>query len=415
MSRYLAHLLSSFVLFLGVALTINWLADPYAVFGTPQFKGINEAKPAVAANSRIFKMVGYAHQKMDALILGTSRADAGLNPKHEGFLSRRTVNLATPAQTNAETELIFKFFAEHSDLKTAVIGLDFFASNALLANTDDFTPDNFAPDRKWKLLFSFDTLLASSRSLFRTGKPPIRPDQARETKSKKFSRQAFLASEKGYMWGGTYLPSPECRYAFEAEKLQNGKPYRSDPLSSLRAIMALAHQRHINLYLFISPSHARQWEVLGAVGLWGKWEEWKRRLVRINREEAERSERAPFPLWDFSGYHNISTEALPPAGTDNAMMYGYVESSHYKPVIGNLVLDRLFNLKVPGRVLPDDFGVNLNPMTIEAHLRAIRQARQHYRQTHPSDIAEIEATALQAEQESPCQGDRTALVALKKY
>lgn len=413
MDRYLVHLLLSCCLLLGTAVAVNGLADPYGIFGTPLLKGINEAKPAVATNRRIFKMVGYARQKMDALILGTSRADAGLSPRHEGFLGQRAVNLATPAQTNAETELIFKFVAERSDLKTAVIGLDFFASNAWLTIPDDFTPDNFAADRKWQLLFSFDTLLASGRSLFRPGKAPIRPDQARENKPKKFSRQAFLASEKGFMWGGTYLPSPACRYAFEADRLERGKRYRSDPLSALRAIMALAHRQHVKLYLFISPSHARQWEVLGAVGLWSQWEEWKRRLVRINREEAGRSEQASFPLWDFSGYHSLSTEGLPEAGS-NAGMSGYTDSSHYQPAIGNLVLDRLFDLKTSGRTLPDDFGVNLTPMTIEPHLAALRQAREHYRQTHPGDIAEIEAMARQAKRENSCKRDGADLVALKK-
>ncbi|WP_020562443.1 hypothetical protein [Methylosarcina fibrata] len=413
MDRYLFHLLLSCCLLLGTAVAVNGLADPYGIFGTPLLKGINETKPAVATNRRIFKMVGYARQKMDALILGTSRADAGLSPKHEGFLGQRAVNLATPAQTNAETELIFKFVAERSDLKTAVVGLDFFASNAWLTAPDDFTPDNFAADRKWQLLLSFDTLLASGKSLFRPGKPPIRPDQTRENKPKKYSRQAFLASEKSYMWGGTYLPSPECRYAFEADRMERGKRYRSDPLSALRAIIALAHRRHVKLYLFISPSHARQWEVLGAVGLWSRWEEWKRRLVRINREEAERFEQAPFPLWDFSGYHSVSTEDLPEAGS-RAGMLGYIDSSHYQPAVGDLVLDRLFNLKATGRALPGDFGVNLTPTTVEPHLAALRQAREHYRQSHPADIAEIEAMALQAKRESSCKEDGADLVALKK-
>jgi hypothetical protein len=414
MGRYLVHLLSSFALLLGAALTVNWLADPYAVFGTPVFKGINEAKPAIATNRRIFKIVGYAHQKMDALILGTSRADAGLSPKHEGFRNLKAVNLATPAQTNTETELIFKFVADRSDLKIAVIGLDFFASNALLTDTDDFTLDNFAQDRKWKLFFSFDTLTASRQSLFQSGTPPIRPDEARENNPKKFSRQAFLASEKSYMWGGTYLPSPQCRYVFEVDRIKNGKYYRNDPLAAIRSIMALAHQRHVKLYLFISPSHARQWEVLAAVGLWAPWEEWKRRLVRINQEEAVRAGQAPFSLWDFSGYHSLSTEALPNTSDDNATMYGYLESSHYKPIIGNLVLDRLFNLKVPGRSVPEDFGVNLTPANIDGHLHAIRRAREHYRQTHHKDIAEIESSALQVKKESRCTDNRTTLVALKK-
>ncbi|MGR9087527.1 MAG: hypothetical protein ACU841_10690 [Gammaproteobacteria bacterium] len=406
MQRYLGHLLSAIAVFSISVFGINWFADPYAIFGTPVFTGMNEAKPALATNSRIFKMAGYAHQEMNALILGTSRTDAGLNPKHEGFRHMRTFNLATGAQTNEETAIIFDFVSGRNALKSAVIGLDFFASNAFLRYTEDFSLENFAADRKWKLFFALDTLLASKKSLFRTGSPIIKPDDARTNYSKKFNKQTFLDSEKGYMWGGTYLPSPQCKYVFAADVFDEGKLHHNEPLEAVRSVLALAHQKGIGLFLFISPSHARQWEVLAAVGLWDQWEEWKRRLVRINAETAASASRQPFPLWDFSGYHSLSTEALPPSEQKNAEMFGYIESSHYKPVIGNLLLDRMFGLQIPERPVPDDFGVLLTENNIDSHLRAIRSARRQYRLTHPHDVAEIEALSRNTKREMKCHRNR---------
>jgi hypothetical protein len=389
MRRYLTHLLASATLALASTAAFNWFTDPYAIFGSPRLPNINEAKPLVTDNIRIFKMVGYLHHPMDALILGTSRAHVGLNPKHQAFNGLRTVNLAMPSQPNAETALLFKFVAEHNSLQMAVIGLDFFASNAYLTFTPDFTPDNFAEDRKWKLLFSFDTVMASRKTLFQQGRFPPAPDEAITEARQKYSKQALINSEKGYMWGGVYLPGPKCRFRFETEPSETGKIQRTPPLEDIRALIALAHQHHVKLYLFISPSHARQWEVLAALGLWDTWEDWKRQLVRINEEEAARAHQKPFPLWDFSGYHGISTENLPDSNVPGAEMAGYIESSHYKPAIGNLVLDRLFDLKVPGGTLPQDFGVLLTQDAIERHLEAIRSARMRYRQTHSRDIAEI--------------------------
>lgn len=406
MARYLVHLLAVIAVLFAAAVLINWMADPYAIFGSPVIKGFNESKPVLIKNSRIFKIVGYVHDKMDALILGTSRADFGLSPKHPGFQHQRTINLALPGQPNTESALIFKTVADRNSLKTAVIGLDFFASNALLTNTDDFSMDNFEPDRKLKLLLSFDTLLASKKTLFKSGNPLEKPDEARITKSKPIYRQAFLISDKGYMWGGGYLPNPQCDYQFAADLLDNGKKYRNEPLEAIRSMIALAHQRRIKLYLFISPSHARQWEVIDTVGLWDKWEEWKRRLVQMNHEEATKAGQTPFDLWDFSGYNGVSTEAVPAANQPPAKMFGYIESSHYQPIVGDMLLDRMFGLNSPERPLPDDFGVKISLDTIEKHLENIRSARTIYRQNHPQDIAEIQALADEVKKQNQCIGNK---------
>lgn len=402
MRGYLTHLLASTTLALALTAAFNWFADPYAIFGGPRFPNINEAKPLVTDNVRIFKMVGYLHHPMDALILGTSRAHVGLNPKHQAFNGLRAVNLAMPAQPNAETASLFKFVAERNPLRMAVIGLDFFASNAYLTFSPDFTPDNFNADRKWKLLLSFDTLTAGAKTLFKKGNFPKAPDEAITESRQGYSKQALLNSEKGYMWGGVYLPGPKCRFRFEAGPSETGNVQHTPPLDDIRALIALAHRHDVKLHLFISPSHARQWEVLAALGLWNAWEDWKRQLVRINAEEAARAHRKPFPLWDFSGYHGISTESLPDPNSPDAEMAGYIESSHYKPAIGNLVLDRMFDLKVPGRTLPGDFGVLLTQDGIDQHLEAIRSARMRYRQTHPQDIAEIAELEIEVKQQNRC-------------
>jgi hypothetical protein len=402
MRRYLTHLLTSATLALAITAAFNWFADPYAIFGGPRLPGLSEAKPAVTDNIRIYKMVGYLRHPMDALILGTSRAHAGISPKHEGFKGLRTVNLAMPSQPNAEAALIFKFVAEHNPLQMAVLGLDFFAFNAYLTFTQDFTLENLASGRKWKLLFSFDTLKASRMTLFQEGQFPMAPDEAITDARHKYSKQALIDSEKGYMWGGVYLPGPKCRFRFEVEPSETGNIQRTPPLEDLRTMIALAHRHHIKFYLFISPSHARQWEVLAAIGLWDAWETWKRKLVRINEEEAARAHEKPFPLWDFSGYHSISTEALPDADIPDAEMAGYIESSHYKPNIGNLLLDRMFDLRIPGRTIPEDFGVLLTEKNIERHLEKIRSARTLYRQTHQQDIAEIENMEREVKQLNRC-------------
>ena len=74
-------------------------------------------------------------------------------------------------------------------------------------------------------------------------------------------------------------------------------------------------------------------------------------------------------------------------------MRWYRESSHFRRVLGNRVLDRVF-----GR--PDDgacpgLGQRLEPATLAAALTAQRDALQHWVETHAADAAEIEGLAKQ--------------------
>jgi len=72
-------------------------------------------------------------------------------------------------------------------------------------------------------------------------------------------------------------------------------------------------------------------------------------------------------------------------------MEWYWESSHYKKELGDRVLDLIFSHVEPGRVVAEDFGVKISSDNIEQHLAKIRRDREHWRTTHPSDVAETEA------------------------
>ena len=75
--------------------------------------------------------------------------------------------------------------------------------------------------------------------------------------------------------------------------------------------------------------HARQLEALHAANLWEKFVNRKRHLVEINEEEASNVGQPPFPLWDFTGYNQYCTEAVPDHGDTSTEMNWYWEASHF--------------------------------------------------------------------------------------
>src|SRR5574340_549039 len=66
-----------------------------------------------------------------AVIIGTSRAEVGLDPKHPGFGGVPTYNLALAAMGIGEMDLTLRHAVHASpQLKQAVIALDFLMFNA---------------------------------------------------------------------------------------------------------------------------------------------------------------------------------------------------------------------------------------------------------------------------------------------
>lgn len=402
MSRYLIHFLLAVISIAIAMLSFNWFVDPYAIFHTASRDEQTAEQPVLILNERIFKTVRLARQKSDVVFLGTSRTGIGIGPEHQFFSAKRVVNLATFGQPIRESQRLMQLAAEHAEPQTIIVGLDFFAFNALFPSPSDFSEENFDASRRLKLAFSISTSVDAWKLL---RKKTVSPGDccdlngfraAQNTRSFVGNyRQRFASNEQSYLME-KYLPFPGCSYVYQLPK-----PNMGSTLNEFRAMARLAHQRGIDLRFFISPSHARQWETLAAAGLWDKWEEWKRLLVRINEDEAERAKHSAFSLWDFSGYNTISSEMVPVAG-DATLMRWYTDSAHYTTAAGELVLDRLFGVNVAKQKISDDFGVQLTSANLDVHLETIRAARQHYRETHAEDIAEIAAMAREVDLSKHC-------------
>ena len=147
-------------------------------------------------------------------------------------------------------------------------------------------------------------------------------------------------------------------------------------------IVELAYEKGIDIYFFISPSHARQWEVIAQLGLWEKWEAWKKEILAITIKQSNIYERPEFPIYDFSGYSQYSVEAVP-RGDGQAMRW-YSDSSHFKKELGTIVFQQMVN----GPSL-SSFGEVLHANTINNHLKFIRDGREKYILDHPKDISDI--------------------------
>jgi hypothetical protein len=119
--------------------------DPYYVFGSPEWPGINAEKPHYEQRVLLAKPYQLRRMGPAAVVLGSSRVEAGIDPRHKGWVGGRVFNFGIPAQ-NSYGMMLAYFHAQSAGrpLKQVVAGLDFYAYSADFALLPDFLEQRLA-------------------------------------------------------------------------------------------------------------------------------------------------------------------------------------------------------------------------------------------------------------------------------
>lgn len=376
---------------------INFLIDPWGLNDLFHIEGVNTTKLDVHMHTRLHKAHAVRRLQPATMILGISRSAQGIRTDHPAWDTPPVYNLSLDGGTIAEVHLFLEGTLTTAPIKRVIIGLDFESFVNLSWREKPDTREALAvldsPFSSLKSYFTVEMLKASRlitkrqhiavTAILPGGETPVVSfEKALETTGG--HRNLFRRSEEEYF---------KYRYSNSLRDVDG-----SSGLGHLVSIVNLARQHNVELRLFVSPVHARQMEVIRQLGLWSLFEQWKRETVAILAEDAAKHPvMSPIPLWDFSGYNSLTTEDVPPAGDTGSKMRWYWESSHYKPALGDLVLDRVFGHTESGRRIPDDFGVLLGTDNIDSHLSRIRNDQARYHKTHAADVAEIEELFLRSE------------------
>ena len=359
--KYFNLIYLSFILvsMLGVGL-FNYIIDPYGIFNQFYLTKLNDIKPKKDDNDRLFKAVDIINLRPTTVIIGSSRTKQGIRTDHAAFSGQQNVyNLAL----NGANIYELKRYLEHAiynqqNLKTVMLGLDFFMFNRWSENQPGFV--EYRLEKKQiayqdiiNVLFSIDALQSSQQTISQS--IIENEEQSDNLRGFQIRKDADNGQTK---W--RFESSIELSYEFY-EKYDLSQ----QNLDYFREIVSLCQNNNIELLLFISPSHATQWESIAALGKWETFEQWKRELVKITS------------LWDFSDYNNITSEPI------KDVMENYADSSHYRENVGNLILNRIYNQNIDQ--IPDNFGILITEDNIESHLANIRQRRQVWQQNNPEE------------------------------
>ncbi|MCC6532906.1 MAG: hypothetical protein IT531_10180 [Burkholderiales bacterium] len=390
--RYVFLVAAAALLLAAAITTLNASIDPYGLRAMDAGEARLQALGHERSGEFSRKAFSVPRVMPRTIILGTSRANSGLDHRHGAFAAADApvMNLALGAVQIEHMRLLLIHAHTLSGVRKAVIGLDMEAF--LGGGRSDFDPAALAGNPDSQPLWLARLKVDFSRAALGASVGQVLDSDTAMPQASFEARVNALQGQRGVIWvteiNNFYSRLAELFPRGGAAGRWQADPRRRAAMASFRALLDYARQNDIELRMFVSPVHARYLEWYRHVGWWPLFQDWKRELVQA--VAAARESRAPQPvflLWDFSGFHPIAAEPVPRLGDLAARMKWYAESSHYSPALGSLVLDRIAgNRPVDADALPDG---RIDRANIERHLSALALDAERYRATQAGEVANV--------------------------
>ena len=391
MKKYSIYLLSAIFTLLLLVAAFNWLINPYDIFNSPEITGLNSYKSEVERHTRLSKVYQLESLKPEVILLASSRGlvvpDEYLSP--EGM---RAYNLSLTSASTYEQFRMLQHAQSVNPLKRVVLALDEKITNsrqpAFVENRLAVNADGTRNNKKWKQtwqdyfssLLSIDALRASSSTVRKQKDGPV------NTGAEEYDRRRVYKAGGHHQMFRTMEASLFYQYKGDSSQCDTGsdKGAVSQAVAAdvIKDIIEFSYENDIELIIYFSPAHARFYEAKCMVGEWAEIENTKRAVVATVEYLAGSYGVEPFPVWDFSGYNDVTTEQVPDIDDRNGRMRWYWEGSHYTQQTAQRIFYQIFTAE-------SAFGVMLNADNIEPHLKDIRDKRDEYVASHGEDIAEL--------------------------
>lgn len=403
--RFLWILVAAFLLVCMLGAGINYLVDPYGLFGTRRITGFNVFKPAASERVRVIKPYMASRAKPKVVIGGNSRPEMGLNPQSGCWeeTDQPVFNTGIPgADVFMQTRYV-QHAVESGKAQRVLFGVDFL----------DFLVDASKPTGviDWNRLGkSFDGRLKSGSSYgygisFQQGEDVfsgllslVALGDSFMTVASQREKDSATRLEDGFNPGLDYLPiirnegqsvlfmqkNREVRGRLKQSDLGildvNGQ--RTIPLEALRRFLQWAQSRDLDVVLFINPYHS---DYLLQIEMGGKWpllEEWKRQLTIAAEEYA-------VPLWDFNAFDQYSIESPPPPNDKRSVLHWFWEPAHYRHELGDLMLASMLDRQCGKSPMQSKFGVQITQATLQHHLDGLRSDMLRFIDGNPKVVERL--------------------------
>lgn len=381
-----------------LAAGVNYLVDPYGLFGARRIAGFNERKPASTERVRVTKPYMASRVRPTVVIGGNSRPEIGLDPQSACWdkTEQPVFNMGVPGSSVFMQTRYVQHAVEQGKSRRVLFGVDFL----------DFLVDRdqSAGSIDWRVLGKgFDGRLGPGVSLQKledvlSGLFSLTAlTDSLATVTAQHDANAATRREDGFNPGLDYVPiirsegqsvlfaqkNREVRSRLRANTLGvlHADGRRGQPLLALRHFLQWAKDEDVEVVLFVNPYHVDYLVLVEKSGYWPQFEEWKRQLSDIAVEFG-------VPLWDFNAVDAYSTERPPAPRDRRSMLRWFWEPAHYRKELGDLMLAAMLD-RTCGAPAAQEIGTRLTPASLPSELDRLRDNLHHFMQANPAWIARL--------------------------
>jgi hypothetical protein len=353
---------------------LNYYFDPYGIYFD---QALNQNKPLVNTHTRIHKTQKIYLNHYDCIFLGTSRVEGSLVfEKEDPFIKKYCptyYNAGLSAANVLEIYYMLRLAIKYSKPKKIFYGIDLTQFNASKINLNDSSLNYFNKPFYTRIthLFSYDMLKDISKTIELSKKEQnfYNANGSWNIEQNYFIKfrgidiyKIFLITEKAFYENFYH------NFKFNTNNIDTWHYY-------IEIIQLIKNHKEIEFYLYINPYHVRLIEVedlrIGSENL----DYWKQRLV------LETYKNLQMPIYDFSGYNNITTEEI--QHTKEHLEFFY-DPSHVKKIVGRYILEYILENKKR-----NDFGTKLDIHNIQEYLEHQREKQKRWREKHSKEIQEL--------------------------
>lgn len=352
---------------------VNYLIDPYAVWGSKKVAGINMGYLKIMDIERWAMPMHFTilPEQPEVVFLGDSQVRWGMDLKtYEDETGKSVYNFGIPSMTGYEQiEYVKHILSVDKNLKELVLCLDY----SMYVNRDKGEKYLEGFDEKqiglvWptgenvaRALFSWDAVKDSINTI---------------KLNYRNKWQVPFTSPTGGLSDDVILLNyhrdlrtfDNTVNRLQREEKNVGDSLNEESFKRLKDIVKMCDERDVKLTLLIMPLHARQIEMYA--GHWPLYEEWMRRLVLIA------------PVWTFIDYNAITmsdSDVGPITLKTNEFFWDAV---HPKHKLGDIIQRVLLRKETEWQ----DIGLLVNKSNVEDYIKQLCLDRYVWENEHPNEV-----------------------------
>lgn len=374
-SAYLRWMLGTLLAAVAAVSAFNVLIDPLGVFGTPRVQGVNALKPYLDHHRELARWSAARRQCAAVGVFGNSRAEIGFDPAGPALRGQglEAFNHAIPGSgvVLAYRQLEWLRSAGCAP-RMVILGVEFF--DFLGADSAARLPLEPTPAPGIDLPFLAETVFsltglgdaAGTLLLQRAAHPATITERGFNPL---YGYIAEVENSGHYLLFRQRAEENLKTWMRKAPRITPPEGGQSADYAGLKAFLTAAAPSAEAVHLVIYPYHAEIRLMMERLGLTPLFAEWKRSLVALAERQAAQGQAVD--VWDFSGLHPYTLEAIPPRGDRHTQLQYYWEAGHFKSALGERVLARILGED-------SDFGArleshNLDPWLAEDQRRVLAQ------------------------------------------